>query len=135
MEDSAGNIRGTQGIQSQVDQPNIQNTTNLQSYFSKIANNFQNHFAQLTNHDRWQVRADQPGAADGHPDHGRQRAPPGEPANDTTAAGHVTQSSPLIGPQEISGLEKGIEYEFRVAGVNTVGPGQETIKYYLTPEG
>ena len=37
--------------------------------------------------------------------------------------------------QEISGLEKGIEYEFRVAGVNTVGPGQETIKYYLTPEG
>ena len=37
--------------------------------------------------------------------------------------------------QEISGLEKGIEYEFRVAGVNGVGPGQETIKYYLTPEG
>ena len=26
--------------------------------------------------------------------------------------------------QEISGLEKGIEYEFRVAGVNNVGPGQ-----------
>ena len=56
-------------------------------------------------------------------------------ANHSTPAGHVTQSSPLIGPQEISGLEKGIEYEFRVAGVNTVGPGQETIKYYLTPEG
>ena len=37
--------------------------------------------------------------------------------------------------QEISGLEKGIEYEFRVAGVNNVGPGQETIKFYLTPEG
>ena len=47
----------------------------------------------------------------------------------------MTQSSPLIGPQEISGLEKGIEYEFRVAGVNMVGPGQESIKYYLTPEG
>ena len=30
----------------------------------------------------------------------------------------------LIYQQEISGLEKGIEYEFRVAGVNNVGPGQ-----------
>jgi len=32
-------------------------------------------------------------------------------------------------------LEKGIEYEFRVAGVNIVGAGQEAIKTYLTPEG
>ena len=37
--------------------------------------------------------------------------------------------------QEISNLEKGIEYEFRVAGVNRVGAGQEAIKAYLTPEG
>ena len=37
--------------------------------------------------------------------------------------------------QEISGLEKGIEYEFRVAGINRVGAGQEAIKAYLTPEG
>ncbi len=37
--------------------------------------------------------------------------------------------------QEISNLEKGIEYEFRVSGVNKVGPGQEAIKMYLTPEG
>ena len=42
---------------------------------------------------------------------------------------------PNVHHQEISGLEKGIEYEFRIAGVNVVGPGQETIKYYLTPEG
>lgn len=44
-------------------------------------------------------------------------------------------TDPNVHHQEISGLEKGIEYEFRVAGVNLVGPGQETIKYYLTPEG
>jgi len=44
-------------------------------------------------------------------------------------------TDPNVHHQEISGLEKGIEYEFRVAGVNNVGPGQETIKYYLTPEG
>jgi hypothetical protein len=33
-------------------------------------------------------------------------------------------TDPDVHHQEISGLEKGIEYEFRVAGVNTVGPGQ-----------
>lgn len=44
-------------------------------------------------------------------------------------------TDPNVHHQEISGLEKGIEYEFRVAGVNMVGPGQESIKYYLTPEG
>uniref|UniRef100_A0A0K2UZ97 Uncharacterized protein n=2 Tax=Lepeophtheirus salmonis TaxID=72036 RepID=A0A0K2UZ97_LEPSM len=37
--------------------------------------------------------------------------------------------------QEISNLEKGIEYEFRIAGINKVGSGQEAIKPYLTPEG
>ena len=37
--------------------------------------------------------------------------------------------------QQISNLEKGIEYEFRVAGYNEVGPGQEAIALYLTPEG
>ena len=37
--------------------------------------------------------------------------------------------------QQISNLEKGIEYEFRVAGINKVGPGQEAIALYLTPEG
>jgi hypothetical protein len=35
-------------------------------------------------------------------------------------------TDPDVHHQEISGLEKGIEYEFRVAGVNTVGPGQVT---------
>ena len=37
--------------------------------------------------------------------------------------------------QEISDLEKGIEYEFRVSGINLVGAGQEAVKTYLTPEG
>jgi receptor-type tyrosine-protein phosphatase F len=37
--------------------------------------------------------------------------------------------------QEISHLEKGIEYEFRVSGTNKVGQGQEAIKMYLSPEG
>ena len=37
--------------------------------------------------------------------------------------------------QQISNLEKGIEYEFRVAGMNKVGAGQEAIALYLTPEG
>jgi netrin-G3 ligand len=31
--------------------------------------------------------------------------------------------------------ERGVEYEFRVAGQNHIGFGQETIKYLLTPEG
>jgi len=44
-------------------------------------------------------------------------------------------TDPNVQHQEISGLEKGIEYEFRVAGVNNVGPGQEFILPYLTPEG
>ena len=35
--------------------------------------------------------------------------------------------------QEISGLEKGIEYEFRVAGVNNVGPGQVGDNNILLP--
>lgn len=32
-------------------------------------------------------------------------------------------------------LERGIQYEFRISGQNMVGFGQETIKYFLTPEG
>ncbi|XP_059488383.1 tyrosine-protein phosphatase Lar-like [Neocloeon triangulifer] len=35
----------------------------------------------------------------------------------------------------IEQLERGVEYEFRVAGQNTIGYGQETVKYLLTPEG
>ena len=31
--------------------------------------------------------------------------------------------------------ERGVEYEFRVAGQNHIGFGQESIKYLLTPEG
>lgn len=32
-------------------------------------------------------------------------------------------------------LERGVEYEFRVAGRNAIGVGQEAVKYYSTPEG
>ncbi|XP_077297678.1 tyrosine-protein phosphatase Lar isoform X3 [Arctopsyche grandis] len=35
----------------------------------------------------------------------------------------------------INDLERGVEYELRVAGKNHIGIGQETIKYWLTPEG
>jgi receptor-type tyrosine-protein phosphatase F len=35
----------------------------------------------------------------------------------------------------INDLERGVEYEFRVAGMNHIGIGQETVKYYKTPEG
>ncbi|KAL1517201.1 hypothetical protein ABEB36_000996 [Hypothenemus hampei] len=35
----------------------------------------------------------------------------------------------------INDLERGVEYEFRVAGVNHIGIGQESIKYMRTPEG
>ncbi|KAK7792967.1 hypothetical protein R5R35_007615 [Gryllus longicercus] len=36
---------------------------------------------------------------------------------------------------KISDLERGVEYEFHVAGQNHIGVGQETIKYLETPEG
>lgn len=35
----------------------------------------------------------------------------------------------------INDLERGVEYEFRVAGQNHIGVGQEAIKYMNTPEG
>lgn len=35
----------------------------------------------------------------------------------------------------ITDLERGVEYEFRVAGQNHIGIGQEAIKYMETPEG
>ncbi|XP_063915401.1 tyrosine-protein phosphatase Lar isoform X9 [Zophobas morio] len=35
----------------------------------------------------------------------------------------------------INDLERGVEYEFRVAGQNHIGIGQEAIKYLHTPEG
>lgn len=42
---------------------------------------------------------------------------------------------PLTTKKGIKDLESGVEYEFRVAGVNHIGTGQETVKYYRTPEG
>jgi netrin-G3 ligand len=32
-------------------------------------------------------------------------------------------------------IERGVEYEFRIAGQNHIGFGQESIKHFLTPEG
>lgn len=37
--------------------------------------------------------------------------------------------------KKIKDLERGVEYEFRVAGMNHIGIGQETVKYLHTPEG
>lgn len=41
----------------------------------------------------------------------------------------------MVHSHKINDLERGVEYEFRVAGQNHIGFGQETIKYLLTPEG
>ncbi|PSN29171.1 Tyrosine-protein phosphatase Lar [Blattella germanica] len=41
----------------------------------------------------------------------------------------------MVHSHKINDLERGVEYEFRVAGQNTIGFGQESIKYLLTPEG
>ncbi|XP_061378118.1 tyrosine-protein phosphatase Lar isoform X3 [Danaus plexippus] len=40
-----------------------------------------------------------------------------------------------VNSHRINDLERGVQYEFRVAGRNQIGIGQETIKYWLTPEG
>ncbi|XP_058055440.1 tyrosine-protein phosphatase Lar isoform X2 [Anopheles bellator] len=37
--------------------------------------------------------------------------------------------------KRISDLERGVEYEFRVAGMNHIGIGQEAVKHLQTPEG
>ena len=56
--------------------------------------------------------------------------------------GHLQQrltdiliTDPNVQHQKIPNLEKGISYEFRVAGMNEQGPGQEAIKIFETPEG
>ncbi|XP_038108964.1 tyrosine-protein phosphatase Lar isoform X4 [Culex quinquefasciatus] len=45
----------------------------------------------------------------------------------------------MLGPhtltKRITDLERGVEYEFRVAGMNHIGIGQEAVKYLQTPEG
>lgn len=43
--------------------------------------------------------------------------------------------SPKVSSHRINDLERGVQYEFRVAGRNHIGIGQETIQYWLTPEG
>ncbi|KAL5278678.1 PTPRD family protein [Megaselia abdita] len=52
---------------------------------------------------------------------------------------NVMKDESIQGPhtttKRINDLERGVEYEFRVAGMNHVGIGQETVKYLSTPEG
>ncbi|XP_037047701.1 tyrosine-protein phosphatase Lar isoform X5 [Bradysia coprophila] len=50
------------------------------------------------------------------------------PLNEETLPAHSTV-------KKIKDLERGVEYEFRVAGMNHIGIGQETVKYLHTPEG
>ncbi|XP_050319811.1 tyrosine-protein phosphatase Lar isoform X3 [Bactrocera neohumeralis] len=42
---------------------------------------------------------------------------------------------PQITKRRFNDLERGVEYEFRVAGSNHIGIGQETVKIFQTPEG
>lgn len=42
---------------------------------------------------------------------------------------------PLDTKKPFKDLERGVEYEFRVAGSNHIGIGQETVKIFQTPEG
>ncbi|XP_047535127.1 tyrosine-protein phosphatase Lar isoform X4 [Vanessa atalanta] len=47
----------------------------------------------------------------------------------------VNFSGTKVTSHRINDLERGVQYELRVAGRNQIGIGQETIKYWLTPEG
>ncbi|XP_072947207.1 tyrosine-protein phosphatase Lar isoform X2 [Epargyreus clarus] len=49
--------------------------------------------------------------------------------------GEENFSGTKVSSHRITDLERGVQYEFRVAGRNQIGIGQETIKYFLTPEG
>ncbi|XP_035795176.1 tyrosine-protein phosphatase Lar-like isoform X5 [Anopheles albimanus] len=40
-----------------------------------------------------------------------------------------------VNMKRITDLERGVEYEFRVAGMNHIGIGQEAVKHLQTPEG
>ncbi|XP_059619067.1 tyrosine-protein phosphatase Lar isoform X2 [Phlebotomus argentipes] len=52
---------------------------------------------------------------------------------------HVLNEEVIQGAQvntkRFNDLERGVEYEFRIAGMNHIGIGQEAVKYYTTPEG
>ena len=57
---------------------------------------------------------------------------------DGSATGAVTEvilDGPQIQHRTIEGLERGLEYEFRVAGKNHIGYGQEAVQVLPTPEG
>jgi receptor-type tyrosine-protein phosphatase F len=48
---------------------------------------------------------------------------------------HEEMLGPNSNSKKIRDLERGIEYEFRIAGANHIGIGQEAIYTYNTPEG
>ncbi|CAH0729535.1 unnamed protein product, partial [Brenthis ino] len=47
----------------------------------------------------------------------------------------VNFSGTKVTSHKINDLERGVQYEARVAGRNQIGIGQEAIKYWITPEG
>lgn len=46
----------------------------------------------------------------------------------------ITLEGPSMLKKVLSDLNRGVEYEFHVAGRNHINYGQEAIKYYVTPE-
>ena len=76
----------------------------------------------------------EPKQTDGHPDNWPKRASPGDIHIFWQGRNkRIIVFFTIFTSQEISGLEKGIEYEFRVAGVNNVGPGQVGDNNILLP--
>lgn len=50
---------------------------------------------------------------------------------------HLTEEelAGSVTSKQFADLERGVQYEFRIAGVNHIGTGQESVKYFTTPEG
>lgn len=46
----------------------------------------------------------------------------------------ITLEGPSMLQKTLTDLQRGIEYEIRVAGRNHINYGQEAVKFYVTPE-
>lgn len=46
----------------------------------------------------------------------------------------ITLEGPSMLKKVLSDLNRGVDYEFHVAGRNHINYGQEAVKYYVTPE-